>query len=172
MNEQALKPKKIYDYKRSWNYVLWLLARKAYTKKQLRDKLKKKEAEEEVIEKVMARLIELKFVDDEMFAASYIRSRQQRKGSIALKQELKQKGVSTDIIEKTLEPLDKHTQIEAAQRVLDKTMWRILKAEPQKRYTKSYAFLARRGFPSDIVKAVLEQIDFYAPDETDVFEEP
>ncbi len=155
--KKAAKPytAKPYTYERSWNYVLWLLGRKAYTQKQLKDKLKQKDAEPEVIERVMKRLNELKFVDDKAYAEMYVRSRQHKKGSIALKQELFQKGISETLVTETLEPLDQAKQKTAAKQILEKNQWRLTKTEEKKRYSKAYAFLARRGFPSDVVREAL-----------------
>ena len=151
------KSSKPYTYERSWNYVLWLLGRKAYTKAQLRKKLITKEAEPEVVERVMTRLEELKFVDDAGFAQMYVRGRQRRKGRIALKRELFQKGVAEEIVEKTLEPLEEEGQITTAAAILEKNAWRFNKDDARKNYAKAYAFLARRGFTSDVVRGALEQ---------------
>ena len=151
------KTPKVYDYSRSWNYVLWLLGRKMYTEAQLREKLRRKEATVETIERVMARLKELKFLDDAGFAEAYVNSRKSRKGRLALKQELFQKGITETLVEETLEPLDTETQVEAALGVLEKQTWRFQKAPPEKRKAKAYAFLARRGFTGDVVKEALER---------------
>ena len=151
------KAPKTYDYSRSWNYVLWLLGRKMYTEAQLRDKLRRKEAEAETIERVMARLKELKFLDDAGFAEAYVNSRRGKKGRLALKQELFQKGIAETLVEETLEPLDTETQVQAALGVLEKQTWRFQKAPPEKRRAKAYAFLARRGFTGDVVREALER---------------
>lgn len=160
MQQRKAKVSKPYDYSRSWNYAIWLLSRQAYTKKQIRDKLKKKEASPEDIDKVIAELERLKFVDDALYAESYVRTRRAGKGSIALKQELRLKGIAEDILEATLEPLDIDSQAESALLALEKMQWRYLKVEQAKRYGKAYAFLARRGFPSDAVKLALEKVSF------------
>lgn len=141
--------------------MLWLLSRKAYTKKQLRDKLIKKEAEAEVVEQVMEKLERLKFVDDEGYADMYVRSRQKRKGRIALRRELFQKGVAEEIVDRTLEPLESETQVATAATILTKNAWRFQKDDRRKAYAKAYAFLARRGFTSDVVKEALEAADLF-----------
>ena len=158
MQNKRTKTPRPYDYKRCYNYCIWLLGRKAYTKAQLRDKLKKKEAQPEDIDKVIAKLEHLNFIDDALFAENFVRTRKSRKGSIALKQELRLKGIANELIDETLEPLDQDSEVKAATGVLEKATWRLLKAEPQKRYSKAYAFLARRGFPGDVVKLALENI--------------
>jgi len=145
--------------------VLWLLGRKPYTKKQLRDKLVKKEAEAEVIEQVMEKLERLKFVDDQGYADMYVRSRQKRKGRIALRRELFQKGVAEEIVDKTLEPFETETQVDTATSILIKNAWRFQKEDRRKSHAKAYAFLARRGFTSDVVREALEAADLFSGDD-------
>ncbi len=158
---QKRKPSKPYTYERSWNYVLWLLGRKSYTRAQLREKLVKKEAEAEVVERVMLRLEDLHFVDDEAFAEAYVRSRQKQKGRIALRRDLYQKGVAEEVVDKTLEPLELAGQVEAATVLLEKNAWRFQKDDPRKNRAKAYAYLARRGFTGDVVKEALSKADLW-----------
>ena len=146
-----------YTFERSWNYVLWLLSRRAYTVKQLRDKLGNKEALPDDIDRVIEKLIERKFVDDEAYADMYVRSRQRNKGPIKLRQELFHKGVAEDIVDKTVASLDTETQLETSADLLERNAWRFKKDDRRKNYAKAYAFLARRGFGSDVVKLALEQ---------------
>ena len=167
---QKRKPSKPYTYERSWNYVLWLLGRKSYTKAQIREKLVKKEAEAEIIERVMLKLEDLHFVDDEQFAEAYVRSRQKQKGRIALRRDLYQKGVTEEVVDKTLEPLELEGQVEAATVLLTKNAWRFrkkdpLKDDPRKNRAKAYAYLARRGFTGDVVKEALKTADLWGEDE-------
>ncbi|HEX7022707.1 MAG TPA: regulatory protein RecX [Trueperaceae bacterium] len=146
-----------YPYARAWNYVLWLLGRRAYTLAQLREKLRKKEATAETIEQVARRLEELKLVDDRAYAEMYVQSRRHRKGRIALRRELVRKGVPEPLIEAALAPLETEGQIEAALTVLEKEAWRFTKDDPRKNAAKAFAFLARRGFTSDVAKEALER---------------
>jgi SOS response regulatory protein OraA/RecX len=52
--------------------------------------------------------------------------------------------------------LDEATQLGSAAALVQKNLWR-WRGEPRARYAKAYAFLARRGFPADIVRRALEQ---------------
>lgn len=148
---------KPYNYPRAWNYALWLLSQRMYTSQQIRDKLKVKDVETEVLERVMSRLAELNFTDDEAYAQAYVRSRQTQKGPIALRQELFRKGLDETLVTKTLETLDNDSQLETACNLLIRNKWRLSKADSRKNYAKAYAFLARRGFGSDVVKRAIER---------------
>ena len=144
-----------YTYERAWNYVLWLLGRQSYTKAQLAKKLERKEATPEIIERVLEKLERLHFVDDALYAENYIRARKRKKGPLALKQELYQKGVPGKLIAPAIEELGEEEQVQAALTLVEKQAWR-WKGEPFERRSKAYAYLARRGYPGDVVKRVLE----------------
>jgi regulatory protein len=148
-------PKDAYPYERAWNYALWLLGRQAYTGAQLREKLVRKGATPETVERVLARLTALKLLDDTYYAEAYVRSRSGSKGPLKLRQELLYKGVHEELVEKALGTLTASAQVEAARSLLAKNLWR-WRGEPRERHAKAYAFLARRGFPVDVVKAALE----------------
>jgi len=149
------KKEKIYDYKRSFNYCVWLLSRRAYTEKALVDKLNKKEAKEEVIEQVIDKLKEIKYLDDEVYAESYVNSRKRRKGANSIRSELWRKGVSEEIIESALSELSQGEQLETAINIVLREKWRFSKGDIRKDKARAYAFLARRGFDSDIAQMAL-----------------
>lgn len=145
-----------YPYARAWSYALWLLGRQAYTTGQLRDKLTRKGASADTTERVLAKLVELKLVDDALYAEAFVRTRSTTKGTIRLRQELFHKGVAAPLVDRAVGALDEATQLASAAALAQKNLWR-WRGEPRARYAKAYAFLARRGFPADIVRAALEQ---------------
>ena len=145
-----------YPYERAWNYVLWLLGRQTYTTGQLKDKLTRKGATEETVTRVLSKLLELKLVDDALYAETFVRTRSRNKGAIRLRQELFRKGVAEPLVDKAVGNLDETTQLESAVALAEKNRWR-WKGEPREQYTKAYAFLARRGFPVDVVRGALEK---------------
>jgi regulatory protein len=146
---------KPYTLERSMSYALWLLGRRAYTVAELRGKLEAKEAAPEVVTRVLERLGELRYLDDKGFAEGYVRSRRQRKGPLALRGELRRKGVAEAVADEALSALDPDAQLEAAGALLAKNAWRFASDDPRKAAAKAYAFLARRGFPPDIVREAL-----------------
>ncbi len=158
---------KPYDLNRSWNYVLWLLGRQSYTKAQLQKRLERKGASPDTIKQVIARLERYRYVDDALYAQNYIRARRNKKGILALKQELFQKGVPEHLIGAALDELGQDEQIEAALALLKKQIWRF-KGDERQRKAKAYAYLVRRGYPADIVREVLEQGEFFEQSEDPV----
>jgi regulatory protein len=145
-----------YTFQRSWDYVLWLLSRQAYTKRQLTEKLLKKKSTAEIIEQVMDKLESMGFIDDARYAEQYVHSRQHKTGTLKLKQELFQKGVDEATVTQTLGEVSEDQQLAAATLLLEKQRSKLQKTESHKVFAKAYAFLARRGFSGDIIREVLE----------------
>jgi regulatory protein len=155
---------KPYTLERAWNYVLWLLSRQAYTKAQIKEKLVKKEVAADIVEQVLTKLEDYRMINDSLYAEQYVQSRQKRKGSIALKRELQLKGIEEEVITETLSELGDEKQQETALELLKKQLPKIHKEDERKRYGKAYTFLARRGFTSDVIRGVLENVSLAEDD--------
>ena len=104
-------------------------------------------------ERVLQRLIEKSYVNDETFARWWVEYRNQTKGSSArkLQAELGAKGVGRDIVERALADSSRDDTSEL-QKVI---------AKKQKRYPdtqKFIAYLLRQGFSYDDVKKALNEV--------------
>ena len=139
--------------KKSLEYAFWLLGRRAYTQKQIREKLESKEFGSQDIESTVERLINLKFLDDFEFAKNYVRQSTlgKPKGKYRLKIELSRKGVDKELIEQALtEELSGEEDL--ASQALARYGKKFAKLDRQKRYEKSMRFLLGRGFSYDVAK--------------------
>jgi regulatory protein len=121
---------------------------------ELRDYLRRKQAEEPVIEKIMNRLRSLDLLNDEAFARSWVDNRRVLKPTSRRKLvlELKQKHVSSDIIDAVL--------AEDKEAVNERDVIRQLVARKRSRYPdeqKLMAYLARQGYSYDDIKSVIEE---------------
>ena len=154
--ESINKKVKPFDEKRSWNYLLLLLSRQAYTEEQLRQKLAQRDVDKTLIDKLMLKLGDLNLIDDRLYAKQFIVSRQNKKGPQVLRQELRQRGIAEEFIEQSLLELDDQSQFHAVEILLKKNLWRF-KSDDLKKRQKAYAFLVRRGFSAEIVSRALEK---------------
>lgn len=150
----AAKPDGAYDYDRAISYTFWLLGRRDYTEKELRDRVARKGATPADVERVIARLEDLGLIDDAKYAAAYVRSRQRKKGPFAIRRELLRKGISETLAETALTPLTEQRQLAAATDIVSRHGWRFEDRDARAK-SRAYAFLARRGFPPDIVGEAL-----------------
>lgn len=172
---------------RAWSYALWLLGRQAYTASELSDRLARRGLDAELCARTVARLQELRLLDDRAFAESFVRRRRDERGRLALRSELRRKGVAEDTIERVLagddeEPgLGDAQQLAAAAALLAKHAWRFAPRtgedaegdedvgqaatlDRRRRRGRAAAFLARRGFAPDVVGEALARA-FPDPDD-------
>jgi len=138
----------------------------------LTEKLTKwKTSGESILEKVLDRLQELSYLDDAKFAAWWIEQRQRfrPKGWRIIKEELRLKGISRGILaeleaeisgrcNRGRDSIDHLSDRETARRALAKKLkfWQKLPILEQKK--KIYAYLFRRGFDSDTIGSVIDEI--------------
>ena len=143
---------------RIMSYALYLISNKMYSKKSLSDKLLYKGFEKSDIEKVIARFIELNYINDEIFAQSLVEYLQRKgKGPFYIKNELKQHDIDNEIISKVM----KNTQEgkEPYLQIIDimKRKYSKFDGKNKNEVRKTAMFFQRRGFASqDIAKAFRE----------------
>lgn len=114
----------------------------------------------EFVEAVVARLTEAGYLNDSDFARFWVENRQQfrPKGTAALRQELRQRGLDTETIDLTLGDLD---LTEAAYRAAQPRAQRLLNqvgSDPALLRRKLNEFLLRRGFDYATVREVVARL--------------
>jgi len=112
------------DPDRAWDYLLRLLAQRAYTVAELDTKLRRRGIGAEDASTLLERLHELHLVDDAAYAERYVASRRETRGRIALRRELQRKGVDEALVERELKGLDGDDQVRAAEALLRRNAWR------------------------------------------------
>jgi len=116
---------------------------------------------EEIIDSIIEKLKEQKFIDDTEFAKWWIeqRSKVKPKAIKFIIFELKQKGIAKELIDEILN--DKEFEVisdfDKALELAKKRIKRYEKEEPKKAYEKMVRFLASKGFEWEIIKKVIDQ---------------
>jgi len=135
-----------------------LLARRAHSTKELRDKLYKRKYSKRDIDTVIAECERLGFLDDELFAADYAAELSgQGKGPFKIKMKLRDKGLPEDSIAKAMEKITGGEEENAGQALRGKLRSLIHEEDINKRRQKAYRFLAYRGFSSDIIAKIMDK---------------
>jgi regulatory protein len=140
-------------YEKLVNSAIRFVSFRPRSEKELRDFLTKKLTKwavsgEVLLEKVIARMGELGYVDDEKFAAWWVDQRTsfKPKGNRLIKMELSAKGVPVAIISSILASRGSESLVEAAKRAVGRKRFKT----PQ----HFYNYLARRGFDADTISRV------------------
>jgi regulatory protein len=147
-----------------------LFGRRQRTEKEVRDYLRnlsfKRTLKDQeaispfVVDKVIARLYEKRLLDDRLFAEEWVRARQlsKKKGQIAIKQELMQKGVAKEVIDEVMEvQTSPENEYSLAQEALVKKERLFKGLEGNELKQKTLQFLLRRGFSYETAKDVVEE---------------
>jgi len=149
-------------YEKTMERALKLLSFKPRSIAQMRERLLEKEwAEEEVVDRVIERLKELGYLNDEQFAASYASARLTARplGRTRLRRDLQNKKLPSQITEQTL---DEVYADGAEEDLIDRAIAKRLrlKGTPQtpEDVKKLFDYLMRRGFSYQLVLRKVRQI--------------
>lgn len=128
---------------------------------ELRQRLRRKEFEPEVIERAIARLAELGLVDDAAFSRYWVESRQafRPRGQLALRDELRRKGVARELIDATLAEAEEHPEAEdeRAMALARGALRRYANAPDRNSFQRRLgAFLQRRGFTLETIRPIVD----------------
>lgn len=135
-------------------------ARREYCVKDVAVKaVKLLEGDTEAAERVLASLIEDKFVDDRRYASAFAREKASLSGwgPVKIKFALSAKGVSAQAIEEALADVDSGKADEKMTAVLT-SKYKALEGDPQRRL-KFLKFALSRGYEYDKVAAELKSIE-------------
>lgn len=152
------------DFERFYNKALEFLSYRSRSEKEVRDRLKIKnkkskiKIDETIIDKIIAKLKDKKFINDEEFAKGWIENRLRFKPrSIKLiKLELKHKGIDPEIINNLQLTVD--NDLVSAKKLVEKRIGRLKSLPKQKIYEKLGRFLASKGFNWDIIKKSIDSV--------------
>ena len=137
-------------HERALNYLSY----RPRSESELQRNLLEKEFSETTVEDVLSRLRSVGLVDDEAFARYWVenRARFRPKGKRVLVQELRQKGVASNVIERALDDYD---EVSAAEHVAEEQARRLSNLPPDLFRQRMWERMARRGFSSDVIRELL-----------------
>lgn len=140
--------------------ALKLLSFRPRSVEELRDRLKKKGYAGAAIDEVVGSLKSQGLLDDEKFAKLFSQSRIYTRptGKKVLAQELKKKGLSEQIVSETLANLKDFDESVSALELAEKRFSRVTGLSAEKKKSRIYGFLKRRGFRDDVVYEVIKKL--------------
>lgn len=151
-----------------YNSALRFLSFRSRSEKEVREYLKGRksrnkveEVDQEIIEKIITKLTEQKFLNDFEFAKQWVESRMRfrPRSQKLLAFELKQKGISQDIIEQIFNfQFSTFSEKEQIQKLIEKKIEKYKGLPRQEIFQKLSGFLARRGFDYNTIKISIDDI--------------
>lgn len=153
VSEQKLQ-EAIFDSEKSvaFEKAMDYLSRSMKTQKQVTDYLYKKGYAPAVVRYVVDKLVDYKYVDDSMYARTYVEQNGKTKGNRRLQQELQQKGISREQAEEFAN-LPKEVSQQSAATLAQKYMKN--KPADLKTLQKLQRYLLSRGYDFDTVNGIV-----------------
>ena len=135
------------------------LARRAHSRREIQERLTRAGFDEIVVDSTLARLHELKLVDDLEFATEWVGQRSSGKGLGAerLRRELSAKGVDPELIETALAEVE-HEDLERATELAARNLRKVIHFPLPKQAARLQSLLARRGFSSEVIEAAVRAV--------------
>ena len=146
-------------YKASLNFLSF----RPRSEKEMRDYLTKKKCDDLTAQKIIESLLRTKFIDDEEFARRFVeqRTKFKPKANRVIKYELKQKGITQELIDQLFEDKEESDTSDFAKALdlAERKMPRYARIEDKRKvYEKLGRFLASKGFDWDTVKQVIDRV--------------
>jgi regulatory protein len=124
----------------------------------LRRKLRMKGFEPEAVDRAMARLTELGYLDDSSFARGFVRRRASLRGPRALSAELAARGIDRADADAAVAEFDSEAQLASATRLAGRLYARKVGASYREVLDSIGTKLLRRGFSTPIVRAACRSV--------------
>ncbi|TWG95842.1 regulatory protein [Nocardioides sp. J9] len=135
------------------------LSIKARSRKELEDRLAKKDVPEEVATRLLDRFEEVGLVDDEAFARAWVESRQRSRGLArsAIAVELRRKGIADETAKEVLAEVDPGDEEAAARQLVRRKLRSMKGLDEQVAARRLVGMLARKGYSAGLAYAVVRQ---------------
>ncbi len=153
-----MEAKELSETEKAKSQALKFLSARARSVAELEKKLKLKKYSASAIGETVEVLKRQGFLDDEKFAKIFANSSLYSRptGKSKLKFDLKQKGVSAEVIERALGGLQDYDETKMAEELVKKRL-RSMKGVPEEtKKRRIFGFLQRRGFSSDAIFKALK----------------
>lgn len=141
------------------NEALKILSRRAHSVQELRTKLFKKEFTRRDIDETIKECLRLNLVNDQLLAEDYAEELKSRGcGPYKVKMMLYKKGIDKDTISEAAASTEDE-EIELATEILGRKLKSLAReADPAKRREKAFRFMISRGFSSNVIQKLFENI--------------
>jgi regulatory protein len=154
-----VKYSNIESFEKAKNYAFLLLKFRLRSEKELYQRLKRKKFDEGIIRETLFFLKEKGFINDEVFAKSWIESRIKRPlGLQRVRQELRLKGIDKETIDSQISQIKKnYPEEEIVSQIAKVRLSKLKNIDARVAKRRVYAYLLRRGFSREVVTEVINQ---------------
>ena len=149
------------DLETAYRAAIRLLGRRAHSRRELVDKLRRREHSPESVAEVIRRCEAHRYLDDEAACEGYCRELMRKgQGPRAIRQRLAGRGFDGDLIERTMDAQCSREAVMTSARSLSARKARQLlqrHGDPRKVRPRLARFLTQRGFPTEVVLKAIDE---------------
>ena len=160
--EKESKPSNLEDSAllKAKNDALRLLSFSARSAAELRSRLKIKRYPDAIVDEVIESFKKKGLIDDIKFAKLFAESRVYSRplGKKQLEMDLKKKGLSGELVKKTIDDLKDYNEKEIVLTMAQKRLEAMKGISKEKKKMRLYGFLKRRGFGSEAIFSVMNEV--------------
>lgn len=154
-----LDENKIYVY---YDLAIKYIAKKMRSKKEIREYLKDKEADNDTINKVVEILSKQKYIDDEMYAKSYVNDRMflSMDGPLKIRNKLEESWIDEKYITSALQIFGEEEEKERIEKIINK---KIASNRNKSNYVlknKIIEYLYTLGYSKSLSQEIINSVDF------------
>jgi regulatory protein len=157
--DQIAALKELDETAKAVDSAIRLLTSRPRSVREIRDRLRQKSYDDETIDRVIAKLRDWRYIDDDAFARYWVENREANRprGRRLLEQELRQKGIDRETVAEAIEDaeIDEHA---GALEIARSKLRSYQDLEPAVAKRRLGGFLARRGYGYPTIKPVLDQL--------------
>ena len=138
-----------------------LCAQAEHCQQEMRDKMRRWELDETVQNRIIARLVKERFIDDERYTRAFVKDkiRYNKWGRRKVQQALWMKHIDTDIQQRVLDEIDEKEYLDVLRPLLKQKRKSIKAANDYELNQKLVRFALSRGFGFDIIRQCLDVDD-------------
>ena len=138
-----------------------LCSRSEHSSGEMRDKLRRWGVDQETSERVVARLVSERFVDDERFCRFFVRDkiRFDRWGRRKIEQALYQKGVASDISRRVLDEVDDEAYVAELKKLIAAKRRSVQAESDYELRAKLTKYALGRGFGYEVIRRCIDGAD-------------
>jgi regulatory protein len=148
------------DYKKAMNKAASLCSRQEYCRSDISKKLEKWDVAPDEGEQIIEKLVEENFIDESRFTTFFVRDKQRfnRWGRKKIWWQLKQKGISNEMINEALENLDQQEYRNNLKEVLKEKQRQVKNREPIKQKAAIIRNAVSKGYEYEEIIPLVEQL--------------
>ena len=138
-----------------------LCAQAEHCQQEMRDKLKRWGVDADAQDRIVARLVEERYIDDERYARAFVKDkiRYNKWGRRKVQQGLWQKHIDADIQERVLDDVDDSEYLAVLRPLLKQKVKSVKASNDYERTQKLVRFALSRGFTFDLIRQCLDVDD-------------